>query len=237
MQSNQLIITGGIDNLKMACFYDADTNMVIDLPNMNNERQRHTMISIGDNKVFIIGGSESNKVSLLDVEFECYEEYPSMKYTRKDASVAFVNERYLYVFMGQCDELGKVADNFEKLDIKEENGQWKLLPINNFCGYSMPRTYCGCMYLQEEGCFYFFGGLFNATSQGSVMRFEENSNKYEITKSKYFLPFKAIFDETCFLRPNALNPDFYLFTFKEHQLIHFNYKSQKLEEIPKEWLE
>ena len=89
MQSNQLVITGGIDNEKMACFYDADTNNVIDLPNMQHPRQRHTMISIGDNKVFIIGGVDSNKVTLLDVEFECYEDYPSMKYTRKDASAAF----------------------------------------------------------------------------------------------------------------------------------------------------
>ena len=109
----------------MACFYDADTNNVIDLPNMNYPRQRHIMISIGDNKVFIIGGVDSNKVTLLDVEFECYEEYPNMKYTRKDASAAFVNERYLYVFMGIVDELKGVADNFEKLDIKEEGGQWK----------------------------------------------------------------------------------------------------------------
>ena len=138
MQSNQLVITGGIDNEKMACFYDADTNNVIDLPDMKFPRQRHTMISIGDNKVFIIGGVDSNKVTLLDVEFECYEEYPSMKYTRKDACAAFVNERYLYVFMGIVDELKGVADNFEKLDIKEEGGEWKIFPINNFCGYKMP---------------------------------------------------------------------------------------------------
>ena len=51
MQSNQLIITGGIDNEKMACYYDADTNNVIDLPKMPYPRQRHTMISIGNNKV------------------------------------------------------------------------------------------------------------------------------------------------------------------------------------------
>ena len=94
MQSNQLIITGGIDNEKMACYYDADTNNVIDLPDMNYERQRHTMISIGDNKVFIIGGAGSNRVTLLDVEFECYEEYPSMKYSRKDASA-----KDIYMFL------------------------------------------------------------------------------------------------------------------------------------------
>jgi hypothetical protein len=235
MQSNQLIITGGIDNEKMACYYDADTNNVIDLPDMNNERQRHTMISIGDNKVFIIGGAGSNKVTLLDVEYECYEEYPSMKYTRKDASVAFVNERYLYVFMGLCDELRGVADNFEKLDIKEDGGQWKILPINNFVGYKMPRTYCGCAYIKEESCFYFFGGSFNSTAQGTVMKLTED--KYEVTKSRYTLPFNCVFDETCFLRPNELTCDYYLFTFKEHQLIHFNCKSEKLEEIPQEWLD
>ena len=235
MQSNQLIITGGINNEKMACYYDADTNNVIDLPDMNNARQRHTMISIGNNKVFIIGGVESNKVTLLDVEFECYEEYPSMKYTRKDACVAYVNERYLYVFMGLVDELRGVADNFEKLDIKEEGGQWKLLPINNFCGYKMPRTYCGCAYIKEESCFYFFGGSFNSTAQGTVMKLTED--KYEVTKSRYTLPFNCVFDETCFLRPNELTFDYYLFTFKEHQLIHFNSKSEKLEEIPQEWLE
>ena len=235
MQSNQLVITGGIDNEKMACFYDADTNNVIDLPDMKFPRQRHTMISIGDNKVFIIGGVDSNKVTLLDVEFECYEEYPSMKYTRKDACAAFVNERYLYVFMGIVDELKGVADNFEKLDIKEEGGEWKIFPINNFCGYKMPRSYCACAYIKEQSCFYFFGGSFNSTAQGTVMKLTED--KYEVTKTRYTLPFNCVFDETSFLRPNELKNDYYLFTFKEHQLIHFNTKSEKLEEIPQEWIQ
>jgi len=208
------------DNEKMACFYDADTNNVIDLPDMPHPRQRHTMISIGDNKVFIIGGVDSNKVTLLDVEFEDYESYPSMKYTRKDACAAYVNERYLYVFMGIVDELKGVADNFEKLDIKEEGGSWKILPINNFCGYKMPRSYCACAYIKEDSCFYFFGGSFNSTSQGTVMKLTED--KYEVTKTRYTLPFNCVFDETCFLRPNELKNDYYLFTFKEHQLIHFN---------------
>ena len=158
-----------------------------------------------------------------------------MKYTRKDASAAFVNERYLYIFMGIVDELKGVADNFEKLDIKEEGGTWKILPINNFCGYKMPRSYCACAYIKEESCFYFFGGSFNSTAQGTVMKLTED--KYEVTKTRYTLPFNCVFDETCFLRPNELKNDYYLFTFKEHQLIHFNTKSQQLEEIPQEWVE
>ena len=89
--------------------------------------------------------------------------------------------------------------------------------------------------LKKKVVFIFFGGSFNSTSQGSVMRLTED--KYEVTKSKYTLPFNCVFDETCFLRPNEIAFDYYLFTFKEHQLIHFNSKSQKLEEIPQEWME
>ena len=62
-------------------------------------------------------------------------------------------------------------------------------------------------------------------------------DKYEVTKTRYTLPFNCVFDKTSFLRPNELKNDYYLFTFKEHQLIHFNTKSEKLEEIPQEWTE
>ncbi len=43
-----------------------------------------------------------------------------MKYTRKDPSVCIVNNKYLYVFMGYCDEIGGVICNYEKLDIRAE---------------------------------------------------------------------------------------------------------------------
>ena len=51
-----------------------------------------------------------------------------MKYTRKDPSVCIVNNKYLYVFMGYCDEIGGVICNYEKLDILK-NGKFFLLTI------------------------------------------------------------------------------------------------------------
>ena len=118
LQTNQLIITGGVDHEYTACYFDADTNAVIDLPKMKHKRQRHSMISIGDNKVFIIGGSGSKKVTCLNIEFEDYEDYPDMTYTRKDASLCLVNNKFLYVFMGYCDEKGGINCNYERLDIR-----------------------------------------------------------------------------------------------------------------------
>ena len=108
LQTNQLIITGGVDNEYTSCYFDADTNSVIDFPKMKHPRQRHSMIYIGNNKVLIIGGSGSKKVTCLNIEFEDYEDLPDLNYTRKDASVCFVNNKFIYVFMGYCDEKGGI---------------------------------------------------------------------------------------------------------------------------------
>ena len=64
-----------------------------------------------------------------------------MKYTRKDPSVCIVNNKYLYVFMGYCDEIGGVICNYEKLDISAEpyTEKWKILPLNNF--YILTKLY------------------------------------------------------------------------------------------------
>ena len=254
LSTNQLIITGGVDHEYTACYFDADTNAVIDLPKMKHKRQRHSMISIGDNKVFIIGGSGSKKVTCLNIEFEDYEDYPDMTYTRKDASVCLVNNKFLYVFMGYCDEKGGIISNYERLDISKSafECKWKILPINNFYSLSIPRTYSAVTFIknhnyeeeEEEdddndkpnGYFLFFGGSFNATAQSTVITFSEE--KYQADKSNYSLPLKCNFNETFFIQPNEITGDCYLFTFgQNHELIHFNHKKKILEEIPQEWME
>ena len=58
------------------------------------------MISIGDNKVFIIGGSGSKKVTCLNIEFEDYEDYQDLTYTRKDFSLCLVNNKIFICFYG-----------------------------------------------------------------------------------------------------------------------------------------
>lgn len=235
MSRNQLVITGGIGAEKMACYFDADTENVVDLPDMQFPRERHSMVAVDASKVMIVGGAGSNKVTCLDVEFEAYEEFPSMKYTRKDCSLCFVNERYLYVFMGYCDELGKTAENFEKLDVKEDGCEWKIFPMNNYSFLTFPRSYCGVVFLRKDNCFYFFGGSHKSTVQSSVMRFDET--KFNIEKTNINLPIKTNFGETCFVRPNMLVPDYYLFTFQSNDLIYFNEKNMTLKVVDQEWLE
>ena len=235
VQRNQLIITGGIDNETTACYYDADTNAVVDLPKMKTGRQRHAMVALNNEDVFIIGGVNCKKVTKLNVEYEDYTEYPELKYTRKDSSVCVVNNKYLYVFMGYCDETGGVICNYEKLDVSAEpyTEKWKILPLNNYYSLTMPRTYCAVVWDNFDEKFLFFGGSYQSSSQATVVEFKEDN--YQLVKSKYILPLKANFSETMFLRENEMSNYYYLFTTgSEHELIRFNPKDKKLEEIKKE---
>ena len=237
LQENQIVITGGVNHEYQACYYDADTNAVVSYPNMKHPRQRHSMIYCGYYKVFIIGGAGSKKVTRLDTQKESYTEFPDMNYTRKDASLCYVNERYLYVFMGYVDEIGGVSDNYEKIDVIADpfTEKWKLLPLNNYYGLNMPRTYCGISFVKNDGCFYLFGGSHNATSQASVIKFTEGD--YVLQKSSYNLPFGTCFSETFLLQRSEVSQDYYLFAYGgDHELILFNPKKKILKEIPQEWL-
>ena len=233
---NQIVITGGLDSETNACYYDSDTNSVVDLPPMKHKRERHAMVYVGDSRVFIIGGDNSKKVTCLNIDYESYEEYPDMKYERKDASVCYVNNKYLYVFMGYCNDLGGIANNFEKLDISLESYEtkWTLLPINNPHDLKVPRTYSGVLYF--EGDFFFLGGARSGGVDSYVYRFEEGINTFSFQKSKYVLPLEGGFNETMFVRSSEMESDFYQFTFGTHHLIHFNPKTEVIEEIQKEWI-
>ena len=158
--------------------------------------------------------------------------------------------------MGYCDEKGGILSNYEKLNVNSNDNKWNILPMNNYYSLNVPRTYSGVTFIRNDwkenndnddnedndsdddykGFFLFFGGSFNSTSQSNVFMFSEE--KYQVDKSNFNLPLKCNFRETFFVQPNEINSDCYLFTFgQNHELIHFNYKKNILEEIPQEWIE
>ena len=232
---NQIVITGGIDSETNACYYDYDTNTVVDLPKMKSRRERHAMVYVGDNRVFIIGGDNSKKVTCLNVEYESYDEYPEMKYERKDPSVCYVNNQFLYVFMGYCNDLGSIANNFEKMDVSldQYEAKWTLLPLNNPHDLKMPKTYSGVVFY--DNLFIFLGGSKVGSIDNCVISFEEGKNLFRFGKTKYAMPVEGTFNETMFVEDGEGSGDFYQFTFGTHHLIHFNPKTGVLEEIQKEW--
>ena len=56
------------------------------------------MVSIDDNKVFIINGSGSKKITCLNIKFEDYEDYLNITYITKYSFLCLVNNKFLYIY-------------------------------------------------------------------------------------------------------------------------------------------
>lgn len=227
INEKKLVITGGLEHRYTACYYDFDINFIVDLPKMKHPRERHSMVNVGE-KVFIIGGDCSKKVSCLNLEYEDYEDFPDMKLDRKDPAVCVVNNQFLYVFMGYSNDYGEVANNFEKLDISKSAycDYWKLLPLNNMMGLKIPKVYSAV--LPVEKGFLFFGGSFKSTVDEWVLMMDEAT--FEFSKSGLKLPFKTSFVEKSFLKQFEGSEEYFLFTFG-NQLIRFNKVLRVIDEI------
>ena len=239
ISQNQIIITGGVDFPDLACYYDYDTNALINYPKMPVKRDRHSLIYVGNDRVFIVGGDNCKKVTCLNVGYEYYDEYPDMKLERKDPSLCYVNEQYLYVFMGYGNKEQKHLNNFERLDISVDpySDSWKLIPLYNPHDVLMPKSYSGVVYIDKENEFIFFGGSILGSMDNKVIKLKSTQNKdvWQFEKVRnHALPFKAAFGETSFVKPNEEVNEFFQFCFQSEQLIHFDYTNDILEEIQPE---
>ena len=226
--SNRLVVTGGINHETMACVYEYDKNEVNELNNMKHKRQRHSMISVGDSKVFIIGGDNCNKCSCLIVNSDLYQDYPDMLFERKDPCLCKAND-YLYVFMGYCNDKEGTLNNIERLNIAKEpfSEKWELLPLNESAEANMPRTYCSACYVDKN--FILLGGIYRATAEDSVITVNE---KLVCVKNGYRLPFGR-----CFGDPGLVFNEgcYYGFTFAKNEMIKFNPVTKEINEIIDEY--
>ena len=138
----KLIIVGGT-NSKDIVLYDYDNNDIDCFPQMKHERQRHSVICVGKGRVFIVGGDNSNKVTSVYINGQLYQEHPDMHFKRKDASLCFVDNKWLYVFMGYGDDEMKLLNNYERIDVTFDafDTKWELLPFNGDADLNVPRCY------------------------------------------------------------------------------------------------
>lgn len=229
IRQNKLIISGGVNNETAICSYDFDLNYLMDLPAMNYQRQQHSMINVDEDRVFMIGGSGSNAVECLSLEFEDYTKYPNMHYDRKDPSVCLVNNKFLYVFSGYSQECGEVAKNFETLNISEEpfDSKWHLMPMNNPYDFIAYRVQSAVVSYNEG--FLFLGGLSNYKCTKEILYFDLVDFKFTI--SKFSLPFPTAFPEKSFVNLDVEGSDCYLFNYGSSKLIKYDKQKSSIHEV------
>jgi hypothetical protein len=188
----------------------------MEMPDMKNERQNHSMVNIGD-KTFIIGGTGIKKVDVLSFQFETWDEYPDMNYDRRDPSVCVVNNQFLYVFMGYSQTLGDYASNFERLDISEEPycSEWKLLPLTNPLGIKI-KSHAGV--IPYETGFLFLGGFYNSQCDRNVFFLDLKDNNLKFNKLS--IPFSTAFGEKSMVQKSEI--EYFLFSYGNLKLMKFD---------------
>jgi hypothetical protein len=227
-KENKIIISGGIGAETSICSYDYDINYLMELPNLTNEHQLHSMVQIDDN-IYIIGGNNSKSVECLNLEFEDYSKVPDLNYDRKDPSVCVINNRYIYVFMGYSSLLSETTRTYELLDI-EINYKWELINMKGDDEFYLAKLSSGV--LPVEGGFLFLGGFCNGSCKSEVVFFDILDNYFKISDIyKHKLPFETAFGEKQMFTFN--DSDYYLFTYGSMQLIKFDKEKNALVEIIK----
>ena len=225
INNRSLLIAGGTHS-KAVALYNYSSNLCEEYPNLPMEIERHSMVYVEKNRVFIIGGDNKDNVYALNINSKLYQDFPKMNLKRKDASVCNVNDKYLYVFMGYVNEIGGITENYERLDISKNpfDAKWELLPINQNIDY-MPRCYCGTIY--NEGIFLFIGGLWGHNLMNSIYEMKYNEDGVMTVKNNEIkLKFKCAFMENNFVDLDGNKEVYYLFDFNYNIVkVDLKYKS------------
>jgi len=133
---NGLYFTGGQEYIKdagklflMIGRNDKGQN-AIKLPDMKYPHWNHSMIA-DKGKIYVIGGYASNKCEVYDLSSNTWTEIPDLIEKERQRSMLYVDNNFLYCFMGrsQTDFLSTV----ERLNLDNVNAGWESIIVDN-CG-------------------------------------------------------------------------------------------------------
>lgn len=138
---NNFYVTGGEikDESSSSFFYmNIDEKVVEEGVEMNFCRRYHTMISLNDKYICVIGGWNSNEVEIIDSEnLDYWRILPSMASCRSDPTVYCLNQNFLYVFGGWDYNKKKCVSDIERYEVFDSVGnirfskQWEVVKIKN----------------------------------------------------------------------------------------------------------
>jgi len=133
------------------------------LPNMNVSRSNHTLVAVGENLLYAIGGCNTKAqipaCEKYDITKKEWTLCASLNEKKIWASVCVFNDRYLYSFGGSTNLKPKESNLIEYLDIEDKTAiLWTKVELKE--GKELwPRCFfMGCLQV-EPNCILLFGGL------------------------------------------------------------------------------
>ena len=151
---NSLLLTGGImKKQRVNKFYlisaietksDLETYKIIinSYGDLNEKRESHNIIYLPDKKyIFVCSGYSTKSCEYSDISKGIWEEIKPLNKIRFNASMAYINERYIYVLNGSStveeNEKTIYLDDIEFFDINNFEKGWTTINYINEKGYDL----------------------------------------------------------------------------------------------------
>jgi hypothetical protein len=188
---NTLYFTGGQEYIKEAgkLFLSiSDTSLsqtAIKLPLMNNYHWNHSMIA-HKGKIYVIGGYNSNKCEYYDIENKSWNELPNLIEKERQRSMLFIENNYLYCFMG-LSQAG-ILDTVERLNLDNTEAGWESIIVVNSNHINLKFYGSGIIRTNQSNKIYFIGGKKENKKKETVFKrtiYEFSFDNYEIAVSDF----------------------------------------------------
>ena len=165
-------------NVAMKLTIDSDRDTTKDkLANMNVARANHTMVAVGEKKLYVIGGcntkAEIPACEVYDISQKNWKNCATLNERKMWVCVCVVDERYLYTFGGSTNLKQKESSIIEFLDTEDSSATlWTKLELNSGKDLWSKCLFIGAHQISSD-CVLIFGGLVD---------------KNEVNDSYYFNP-------------------------------------------------
>lgn len=213
-----LVITGGIDGqngVTNACFglnveYQ-DKKYIVSiklLPSMQVKREKHNVIFLKDrNTVLVCGGYNTTTTEVLELSGTAWKNFKSMNTSRTNATLVYVNSRFVYCFSGylvrEKDRMrgGNYLSSCECLDLDNANTEWSVYEDLDKV-YHVNIKLCAMGVVQKDDKYLLVGGYDGSTYLSNVVEltFDSNGKIGSLKNSSNQLTKGAIFPSAQFLK-------------------------------------
>jgi hypothetical protein len=171
--------------------------------NMIEARERHNIINLHDrNSVLVCSGFFNSNSEITDINAGTWKQLPKMNDVRANSSIAYTNNRYVWVFGGfkiNEKQVGVYQNSGEVLDLNTLNQGWSFINFEKL-NYNMKLSAMGVIYTNDTSIL-LCGGYDGSQYRKDVTKVDVNEKTIsKVEKINLVLPGNYIFTHNAFVR-------------------------------------
>ena len=199
---NVLYFTGGQEYIKessklfLSVSKYGQNTKATKLPPMKYSHWNHSMI--GDRgKIYVVGGYNTNKCEMYDIVFKTWTEMPELTVKERQRPMLYVDNNYLYCFMGLSQD--GVLDSVERISLDNIEKGWEKICVVNERNNNLKFYGAGIIRKPNSNVIAFIGGKKENKKKETLFRrsiFEFCFDNFKINVSDFKIENDLIFIES-----------------------------------------